>query len=98
MEIVRLNHYFETHFNASYLRPKDNAEIDLIIERPGNTTVLIEIKSNDHVDERDTKSLVRFQPEFDNARAMLLSNDATTKKISGVIAYHWKDGISWLFK
>jgi predicted AAA+ superfamily ATPase len=98
MEIVRLNHYFETHFKLSYLRTKDKAEIDLIIERPGNTTVLIEIKSKDHVDERDTKSLVRFQPEFDNALAMLLSNDAITKKISGVIAYHWNDGISWLFK
>ena len=43
-----------------YLQTGGGVDIDLIIERPGLPTALIEIKSSKWVDERDVRSLVRF--------------------------------------
>ena len=46
-EIMRLNAYSRSDFKPSYLKSKDCAEIDLIIERPARPPVLVEIKSTD---------------------------------------------------
>ena len=43
LEIVRLSNYKNNDWQFSYLLTKDNAEIDLIIDRPGLPEVLIEI-------------------------------------------------------
>ncbi len=42
---VRLNEYKQKDFRFSYLRAKDDAGIDLIVDRPGASTALVEIKS-----------------------------------------------------
>lgn len=39
-ECFRLNSYREPDFQFSYLRTKDDVEIDLIIERPDRSTAL----------------------------------------------------------
>src|SRR3989338_577842 len=80
-EIMRLSRYLNKDYRFFYLRTKEQAEIDLIIERPGDSTLLIEIKSSDHVDERDSRSLERFLKDFNNARGLILSRDPTPKKI-----------------
>ncbi len=55
LEVMRLNSYSEADFKLSYLRTKDDAEIDLIIERPGSPDLLIEIKSYKRIDRGDAK-------------------------------------------
>ena len=35
LECIRLNDYLRKDFKFSYLRTKDDLEIDLIVERPG---------------------------------------------------------------
>jgi len=92
-EMVRLNDYFEKDYKFSYLRTKDDAEIDLIIERPGLPCILIEIKSKKRVDERDTKTLEHFLDDFDHATAYVFSNDPDKKKIGNVFALPWSEGI-----
>jgi len=52
-ECIKLNHYGRKDFTFSYLRTYDDAELDLIIERPGRLRALVEIKSKEQVDERD---------------------------------------------
>jgi len=44
-EVLRLDEYSKTRFSLSHLRVSDQDEIDLIVERPGRETLLIEIKS-----------------------------------------------------
>lgn len=92
-EIYRLNTYYARDYRLSYLRTKDQVEIDLVIERPGGKTVLIEIKSKDRVDDRDTRTLEHFLKDFKNAEALVLSNDPREKKIGNVFALPWARGI-----
>lgn len=60
-------------------------------------TALIEIKSSDHVDERDVAVLERFLKDFKQAEGFCLSQDPHPKKIGSVQALPWKTGIQALF-
>lgn len=92
LEAFRLNEYLRKDYRFSYLRTKDDAEIDLILERPGMPLALVEIKSTDQVDERDTRTLERFLPDFKKAEAFCLSRDPRPKKIGSVTALPWDQG------
>ncbi len=96
LEIIRLSDYRRNDYRFSYLRTKDGAEIDLIVERPGNTTALVEIKSTDHVDERDVRELSRFLPDFPGADAYCFSRDRARKRIGDVLAVPWDEGLAEL--
>ena len=93
IEIMRLNDYKKTDFRFYYLLTKDGAEIDLIVERPGLPDVLVEIKSSNRVDERDTQTVEKFLKDFNRAEAYCFSNDPTSKKIGSVLALPWKKGL-----
>jgi len=93
LEAWRQNDYRRRDFRFSYLRTKDDAEIDLVIERPGAPTALVEIKSTAEVRERDVRALRRFKEDFKSAEAFCLSRDPHRKKIGGVMALPWKDGL-----
>lgn len=97
LEIYRLQSYRELSWRFSYLRTKDDAEIDLIVERPNDTTLLIEIKASDQVAERHTANLNRFAPDFKNSEAILLSNDPVTKKFGKVLCCHWREWLNDVF-
>lgn len=93
LEIYRIQSYQELDWRFSYLRTKDDAEIDLIIERPNMATVLIEIKATDNVSERHAASLNKFSPDFKESEAILLSNDPIAKHFGKVRCMHWR---AWL--
>jgi predicted AAA+ superfamily ATPase len=94
LEIYRLQSYKELGWRFSYLRTKDDAEIDLIIERPNQPTLLIEIKATDNVSERHTANLNRFVPDFKSAEAVLISNDPVAKRFNHVRCAHWSNWLS----
>lgn len=93
LEIYRLQSYKELGWRFSYLRTKDDAEIDLIIERPNEPMLLVEIKATDTVSERHAANLNRFAPDFKNAEAVLVSNDPIAKNFGKVRCRHWR---TWL--
>jgi len=82
--------YAERTFRMSFLRVDERTEIDLIIERPGMPTWLIEIKSTERVHEGHTDSLRRLAKEFPGARAMVASLDMEAKEIDGVSCRYWQ--------
>jgi predicted AAA+ superfamily ATPase len=92
-EIHRLSHYKRTDFRLSYIRTKDDAEIDLIIERPGRSVALVEIKSKDIVSSDDSKHLRAFASDFKNSELFVLSNDPTNHLKDNVHYYHWQEGL-----
>jgi uncharacterized protein len=96
-ECIKLASYYQKDFRFSYLRTITDQEIDLIIERPGQTTLLIEIKSTDNVEKRMLHALLRLQPEFPNSEAICLSNDRYAKQIDGVLVLPWQQGLSDIF-
>ncbi len=96
-EFVRLNSYYRSRFSFSHLRVDDRDEIDLVIERPGRSTALIEIKSKETVDERDAASLLRLRTEFKNANLYVLSRDPVSRTIDGVNFVFWQTGLTEIF-
>jgi uncharacterized protein len=93
VEAVRLSAYRQNDFRFSYLRTKDDAEIDLLVERPGAATALVEIKSSDHIDERDTKSLEKFGADMPGTESFLLSRDPVARRIGRIQALPWQQGL-----
>jgi hypothetical protein len=74
------------------VRTKDNAEIDLVVERPGAPTALVEIKSTQQVDDRDTRSLEKFAADIPKSEAFILSTDPVAKQIGNVKGFPWQQG------
>lgn len=94
LEVIRLNSYFEKDFRLSYLRTKDDAEVDLIVERPGQAAAFIEIKSAERVDERDVRTLRTLVKDLGTQiEAYCLSKDPVPKMIEGVRLLPWEQGL-----
>ena len=96
-EITRLNSYQHSNFSFSYLRTKDDAEIDMIISKGNKPQVLLEIKSTAHVRERDVRALKQFHPQFKGCRAVCLSNDPKPQRFDSVEALPWQKYLRELF-
>jgi predicted AAA+ superfamily ATPase len=93
-EIIRRNDYLRADFRFGYLRTKDGAEVDLIVERPGMKTVLVEIKSTDRVDRADLRHLVAFARDIPNTQAVCLSQESVPRIVDGVRVLPWREGIA----
>ena len=94
LEIIRAADYARSDFRFSYLRTKDDAEIDLIVERPGRPPVLVEIKSTERVEPRHVRDLERFLPDFPGALPLCLSRDPLRRRVGDVLALPWQEGLA----
>lgn len=92
-EIHRLNQYLKKDWELSYLRTKDDAEIDLILDRPGMPHALVEIKSTRNLDEVSLSSLARLAKDFKNSEAFCFSQDPIAKQVNGIACLPWRDGL-----
>lgn len=95
MEIKRIADYFQPDWQFSYLRTKDDAEIDLIIERPGLPRVAIEIKSTENISKLDKRTIPTYKSlvrDIKNCEAFLLSQDPLEQKIDGIWCLPWQKG------
>ena len=82
------------NFEFSYLRTKDDAEIDLIVERPGLSTVVIEIKSGTRAHDPDIHKLARFIGDFPGCEAIIISNERMARLVGDVKVLPWREGIA----
>jgi predicted AAA+ superfamily ATPase len=96
-ECHRLNHYLELDYAFSYLRTKDDVEVDLVIDRPGQALVLVEIKSAAVVDERHIRNLVRFQDDFPDAELICAARVPQAQKMGRVLVLPWQEALDRLF-
>ncbi|MCZ0932692.1 MAG: DUF4143 domain-containing protein [Oligoflexia bacterium] len=98
LECFYLNEYLRKDFSFYYLRTKDQNEIDLIIERPGKSDILVEIKSAQYIQKRHTSRLNHFQKDWPNfCKAQLWSQEKTSKVIDKVECLFWKKALRSLF-
>ena len=94
LEFIRLNHYYETQYEISYLRDKEGNEIDLVIQKPTGEEVLVEIKSTDQTIPEYGKTLEKFLLLWDRpCKAEIWSNDRKNRKVGKVHHYHWKTAL-----
>jgi predicted AAA+ superfamily ATPase len=97
MELVKYNAAEKCDFKFSYLKTKDGPEIDLIIERPGKSLMLIEFKSSEKVIEDDYRHLKHFRKDFPSAEMLVISQDKVSRDVAdGVKIRHYQDLFSLL--
>lgn len=96
-ECIRLASYYQKDYKFSYLKTVNDQEIDLIIERPGQTSLLIEIKSSNEIVQEMLKPLKLLKDEFPNAEAMCISNDPYAKQFDNILALHWQEALENIF-
>ncbi|MBI2645785.1 MAG: DUF4143 domain-containing protein [Deltaproteobacteria bacterium] len=98
LEIVKKTKIHGKDFRFSYLRTKDGAEIDLLIEKSGRVLFLCEIKSTSSVSQKDVLSVKRFQKDFPKANLLILSNESQPRLVENIMIYPWKEGIQKIFE
>jgi len=71
-QIKSILEYQDKQFQLSYLKTKDGAEIDLIIERAGEKTLCIVIKSSQNIRKDQISSLISLSKDIPNSKAICL--------------------------
>jgi uncharacterized protein len=97
LECIKLASYFYPDYRFSYLKTKDDAEVDFVVERPGLATLFIEIKSSKNVGPKDVRTLREIKKDIKHCEAIVLSNDKVAKNIDGINVLPWQNGIKTFF-
>ena len=98
LDIMKLAEYNRKNWKYFYLLTKDGAEIDLIIDRPGESTLCIEIKSSDRVTEMDIRNLISLGSDVPKSDLYCFSRDPIRKQIQNVLCLEWQKGIREIFQ
>ncbi len=93
LEIFKLIRYKYSEFKLGYLKTKEDNEVDLIIERPGQKTLYIEIKSTINVQENHVSFLNKLSTAIIDGEFYCFSQDKVRKKLGSVTCMEWKQGI-----
>jgi len=96
LEAIRRSQYLQNDYRFSYLRTAAGAEIDLVVERPGRTTALVEIKSASRIDDADLRTVRRFHRDVPRTEAFCLCREATPRKVDDVRVLPWSQGLDAL--
>ncbi|MCC6220974.1 MAG: ATP-binding protein [Deltaproteobacteria bacterium] len=89
LEFLKRNSYLRKNYQFSFIRDTKNREVDLVIERPGEKTALVEIKSTDTVRAEHIKQLHTFLTDYPECEAFCISRDETEQSFGKVISLHW---------
>lgn len=97
VEIIRLADYFRKRWRFSYLRTKDDLEIDLIIELSGNKKVLIEIKSTEKVDSVELHKYENIMRDLMVSEFWIISREPYYREQGQFKIFPWKTALEKLF-
>lgn len=89
--------YYHHDYKFSYIKTKDGAEIDLVVERPGEKILFIEIKSSEDVQIQQLRNLKQLGRDFGQCEMVCFSRDTFARKLDGIMIYPWQDGIKQYF-
>lgn len=97
LQCKNLADYSHREYRFSYLKTKDDAEIDLVVERPGLPILFIEIKSSQNVQEMHLTQLKNFMKDFGDCEAVCFSRDPYMKEIDHIKIFPWELGVEKYF-
>lgn len=97
LQCKHLASYYHREYRFSYLKTKDDAEIDLIVERPGLPILFIEIKSSENVQPSHLRTLHQIKSDFGICEAVCFSCDPYLKEINEIKVFPWDQGIRKYF-
>ena len=97
-EVYRLIHYYKKDWKMSYLTTKDDAEIDLILDRGKRGRLAIEIKSAERVDLKEVAVFERLAQDVPGAKLIWVSRDPQAQKHGMVECLYWRQAIEMIFR
>ncbi len=97
LECIKLSDYYHLDYQFSYLSSKDGAEIDVVVDRPGQSHLFIEIKSTTSVNQESLRTLKQLSQDFKTCEAVCFSRDPYPKQYGDVTVYPWQEGVSKFF-
>lgn len=97
LEIIKLCSYYHSEYRFSYLRTRDDVEIDLIIDRPGMPLLCIEIKSGENIGAQEIKSFITITKDISNSESVCLCREKYAKKVDHVLVLPWQLGLEQFF-
>lgn len=97
LECVRLASYYFPEYRFSYIKTRDDVEIDLVVERPGKKLLCIEIKSTDNIREDKLSSFYNLVKDIPNSEAICISQEPRAKKIGEILVLPWKNALERYF-
>ncbi len=96
-ECIKLANYYELDFKFSYLMTGAGVEVDLVVERPGQPLLLIEIKSSQEVQRESLTTLQNLSQDLQPCEAVCFSREKRKRKIGDITVYPWREGIEKYF-
>ena len=97
LEAIRLNSYLRCGFRFSYLRTQSQMEVDLIAERRGSATWVVEIKSGTDPDPTDLRKLRVLAADIPDARPAIFCAAEHPKIVDDVEVLPWRTGLERMF-
>ena len=91
-EMFRLNDYADKDYSFSYLTTQGGREIDLIVERPGQKTAFVEIKSSNRIIDKHLRHLRAIADEEEDAEAYCFCREKRARKDGNILIVPWKEG------
>ncbi len=95
-ECFARNQYFKNDFKFSFLRTKDDVEVDLIIQKPNGDEILVEIKSTANPQQKDLKNLFLLKDSFPKAKSFCICRTTTAQKWEHVNVLPWQQAFKAL--
>ena len=89
LECMRLASYHFPEYRFSYLRTKDDVEIDLIVERPGQKLLCIEIKSTSDVLDEKIRSFASLLKDIPNTEGVCIAQVSRARRVGEVEILPW---------
>lgn len=94
LEIYKKVQYSHKQYRLSYLQTQAGNEVDLVVERPGASTIVVEVKSTTEITEHKISGMKNFFDVFPGAKFLCLSLDPNKKKFGKIEALPWSEGIA----
>lgn len=100
LSIIRRASYEALGYRFMFLRTEDQAEVDLVIERPGKPLAFVEIKATTDlefdINATALRHLKRFAVDFPEAECFCLSQSMLRRRVGQIDCLHWQEGIAAL--
>ena len=98
LECHRLRNYLRLDERAFYLRTKDDAELDLILERPRGELYAIEIKSSEQIDETRARTSLALAADLKPRATWIVSREKRARQLTdNVEVLPWQEALSRLY-
>jgi uncharacterized protein len=97
LECIRLNSYYRCGYRFSYLKTQNQLEVDLIIERKGSPTFVVEIKSSESPDITEVNKLIELAKDISESIPVVLCTAKEERIQKGVSILPWQIGLQKIF-